>query len=60
MPKFDRKVLSVQPPQAESELEKYSEYSIVLAVNLNNRIVFVLEKEKGPGRPPKKDNDGAE
>ena len=59
MTKYDRKVISVQPPHAEKELEKYSDFSIVLAVNLNNRIVFVLEKERGPGRP-KKANDEAE
>ena len=59
MPKYERRVISVQSPHAEKELEKYSDFSIVLAVNLNNRIVFVLEKERGPGRP-KKANDEAE
>ena len=55
MTKYDRKVISVQPPQAEKELEKYSDFSIVSVVNLNNRVIFVLEKERGPGRPKKGD-----
>jgi hypothetical protein len=59
MPKFERKVISVQPPHAQLELEKYSDYAIVSVTPVNNRLVFILEKEKGPGRP-KKDNGKAE
>ena len=55
MSKFERRVISVQPPHAEVELEKYADYVIVSVVPVNNRIVFVLEKEKGPGRPKKED-----
>jgi hypothetical protein len=55
MPKFERKVISVQPPHAQGELEKYDDFSIVSVTSVNNRLVFVLEKEKGPGRPKKID-----
>ena len=54
MSKFERRVISVQPPHAEDELEKYGDFSIAAVVPVNNRLVFILEKEKGPGRPPKK------
>ena len=53
MAKFERKVISVQPPHAQLELEKYNDYVIVSVTPVNNRLVFVLEKEKGPGRPKK-------
>jgi hypothetical protein len=57
MPKFERRVISVQPPHAQAELEKLGDFSIVACVPVNNRLVFILEKEKGPGRP-KKENGG--
>mgnify|MGYP001577017742 CR=1 FL=1 len=53
MAKYDRRVISVQPPHAEKELEKFADYVIVSVTPVNNRLVFVLEKEKGPGRPKK-------
>ena len=56
MSKFERKVVSVQPPHAQDELEKYSDFAIVSVTPVNNRLVFVLEKEKGPGRPKKADD----
>ena len=59
MAKFERRVISVQPPHAQDELEKYPDFSIVSVTPVNNRLVFVLEKEKGPGRP-KKENGKAE
>jgi len=59
MSKYDRRVISVQPPHAQGELEKYTDYVIVSVTAVNNRLVFVLEKERGPGRP-KRDNDKAE
>ena len=54
MSKFERRVISVQPPHAEKELEKYSDYAVISVTPVNNRLVFILEKEKGPGRPLKK------
>ena len=42
MTKYDRKVISVQPPQAEKELEKFADYLIVSVTPVNNRLVFVL------------------
>jgi len=55
MSRFERKVLAVQAPHAEKALEPFADFTIVATVNLNNRIVFVLEKEKGPGRLKKVD-----
>ena len=59
MAKYERRVISVQAPHLEKELEKYGDFAIVSVVNLNNRVVVLLEKEKGPGRP-KKDNGKAD
>ena len=58
--KFERKVISVQPPHAADELAKYDDYSIVSVTPVNNRLVVILEKEKGPGRPRKESGKAEE
>ena len=58
MAKFDRKIVSFSSAaQADDRVSEYEEFNIVAVVGLDKRLVFIFEKERGPGRPKKKDDN---
>ena len=60
MSKFDRKVVAFKnAEEAADGVEKYADYNLVavVAVDAIRRLIFVFEKERGAGRPPKKKSE---
>ena len=53
--KYDRKVVAFKSAeQAGEEIGDYADFSLVSVVVLDRRVIFIFEKEKLAGRPPKK------
>ena len=53
--KYDRKIAAFKSAEHAAEgIGDYADFNLVSVLVVDRRIVFVFEKERGAGRPPKK------
>ena len=57
MSKYEYRVIRIMPQRAEEALNDLGSkgFAVVDATAVDNKIVYVLEREKAAGRPKKKD-----